>query len=306
LPDREVFVKRWPAVLVCLAAAVLVSSASARTLHYQVTVVVSGPGHVTAPAPDPTSGSIDCPTTCSALMKQNTTVVFTATPDSGATFSGWGGDCASAGSASTCTITFTGQGSNGSKSITAGFGVPPPPAQQFTLTVKKAGTGSGFVGGGGIDCGTTCSVSLTKGTKATLLAVANPGSVLLGWSGGCSGPTCRLTVLRAVTATVTFADRRRPYVVALPGAGRPGRWHELKFRAWDASGMSRELLAVRAGRTTVVKDAVPLRSVRFSRIVSVAWKVPASARRGSDRFCVTAFDRRGKRSPTSCAVLGVT
>jgi hypothetical protein len=63
------------------------------------------------------------------------------------------------------------------------------------------------------------SVSVTKVTKATLLAVADPGSVLLGWSGACSGPTCTLVVTGAETATVTFADR----------------WLDLRFRAWDAS-----------------------------------------------------------------------
>jgi hypothetical protein len=255
---------------VCSAGAFLVSAASARTLHYQVTVVVSGPGHVTAPAPDPTSGAIDCPTTCSALMKQNSTVTFTATPDSGATFSGWGGDCASSGTAQTCTLTFTGRGSNGSTSITAGFGVPPPPARKFVLTVKKAGTGTGFVGGAGVDCGMTCSVSLTKGTKATLLAVANRGSALLGWSGACAGTTtCELVVKRAATATATFADRRRPYVVESPRSGRRGRLVNLQFRAWDAAGRSREVLTVRRGASVLANDAVPLRRVAFRRLVSV-------------------------------------
>jgi Divergent InlB B-repeat domain len=300
-----VIVKRALVVLVCSAGVVLASSASARTLHYQVTVVVSGPGHVTAPAPDPTSGSIDCPTTCSALMKQNSTVVFTAAPDAGDTFSGWGGACASAGTATTCTITFTGQGSNGSTSITAGFGVPPPPAQEFELTVTKTGTGHGFVGGGGIDCGTKCSVSLTKGTKMTLLAVPNPGSAFLGWSGACSGPTCTVVVKRSATVAVTFADRRRPYVVALPERVKRGRPVNLQFRAWDATGRSREVLTVRSGASVLVRDAVPLRRVTFRRLISVAWKIPVTARLRSDRLCVTAFDRAGRRSPASCAVLSV-
>jgi uncharacterized repeat protein (TIGR02543 family) len=302
-----VVVKRVLLVLVCSAGTFLISAASARTLHYQVTVVVSGPGHVTAPAPDPTSGSIDCPTTCSALMKQNSTVVFTATPDSGDTFSGWGGDCASSGASPTCTITFTGQGSNGSKSITAGFGVPPPPPQQFALVVTKAGTGAGFVGGAGIDCGAKCSVTVTKGTKASLLAVADPRSALLGWTGACGGATtCTVTVTRATTATVTFADRRRPYVVALAHAAHRGRPVNLQFRAWDATGRSREVLTVRSGNALLVSDSVPLRLVAFRRVVSVGWKVPATARRGADRFCVTALDRSGRRSPTSCAALTVS
>ena len=47
-------------LLACLAATVLAASASARTLHYQVTVVVNGPGHVTGTGD---GGSIDCPGT---------------------------------------------------------------------------------------------------------------------------------------------------------------------------------------------------------------------------------------------------
>lgn len=80
--------KRALFLVASVAATLLASSASARTLHYQVTVTVTGSGHVTAPAPDSTSGSIDCPGQCSALMKQNTTVTFTATPDGGAPFNG--------------------------------------------------------------------------------------------------------------------------------------------------------------------------------------------------------------------------
>jgi len=77
-------------LLACLIATAFAASASARALHYQVTVTVTGPGHVTGTGD---GGSIDRPGTCSALIKQNTTLTLTATPDSGATFGGWGGDC---------------------------------------------------------------------------------------------------------------------------------------------------------------------------------------------------------------------
>ncbi len=76
------------------------SNALARTAHYEVTVSVTGPGRVTAAAPDPTSGSIDCPGACSALVKQKTTLVLYANPTDGGVFTSWGGDCASAGGAS--------------------------------------------------------------------------------------------------------------------------------------------------------------------------------------------------------------
>jgi len=299
-------VKRSLLILVCAVAATVVATASARVLHYTVTVVVTGPGHVTLPSPDPTSGSIDCPTQCSALIKQNLTVTLTATPDSGATFAGWGGDCASAGTSLTCTISLTGQSHNGSESISAGFDVPPPPPPMFTLAVKKAGTGTGFAGGAGIDCGKTCSVSVAEGTKATLLGVSDPGSTLLGWSGGCTGAvTCKVTVKKDLIATVTFVDQRRPYVVALAGKGRPGGVVNLQFHVWDSKGVSREDLTVVHGSATLARAEVPLRTVVYQRISSAPWHVPPTAAPGADRFCAVAIDRAGKRSPKSCALLTI-
>ena len=289
-------VKRSLSFLVLVAAASVVATASARTEHYTVTVVVTGPGHVTLPQPDPTSGSIDCPTQCSALIKQNSTVTLTATPDSGATFAGWGGDCASAGTSLTCTISLTGQGHNGSESISAGFDNPPPPPPMVTLAVKKTGTGTGFAGGGGIDCGKRCSVSVAEGTKATLLAVADPGSTLLGWSGVCSGAlTCKLTVKKNLTATVTFVDQRRPYVVALPGKGRPGGVVNLQFRVWDNRGASREELTVAHGAATLDRVEVPLGAVVYRRLRSVTWRIPATAAPAADQV-LRGRDRQGRQA----------
>ena len=62
--------------------------------------------------------------------------------------------------------------------------------QPFTLTVVKAGTGSGTVTSSpaGITCGSTCSALFASGTSVTLTATADSGSTFAGWSGeGCSG-----------------------------------------------------------------------------------------------------------------------
>ena len=79
-----------------------------------------------------------------------------------------------------------------------------------TLTVNKAGTGSGSVTSSppGIDCGATCSATYTSGTVVTLTATPASGSTFTGWS-GCdtvSGTTCTVTmsVARSVTATFTL------------------------------------------------------------------------------------------------------
>jgi uncharacterized repeat protein (TIGR01451 family) len=75
-----------------------------------------------------------------------------------------------------------------------------------SLTVTKAGTGSGMVTSSpaGIDCGATCSASFASGTTVTLTATPDAGSTFTGWSGACTGTgPCTVTMDqdRAVTAT---------------------------------------------------------------------------------------------------------
>ena len=67
------------------------------------------------------SGGIACPGTCSANFLDRATVSLTARPGSGATFSGWTGDCA--GQPAACIVTM-----GGARTATANFtsGAPPP------------------------------------------------------------------------------------------------------------------------------------------------------------------------------------
>ena len=76
----------------------------------------------------------------------------------------------------------------------------------FTLSVSRAGTGSGTVTSdtGGIDCGSTCSAVLASGTEVTLTASASSGT-FTGWSGACTGAgTCVVTMSADMTVTATF------------------------------------------------------------------------------------------------------
>jgi hypothetical protein len=81
-----------------------------------------------------------------------------------------------------------------------------------TLTVSKAGTGSGSVTSSpaGIDCGATCSHQFTQGTSVTLTATPASGSTFGGWSGGgCSGTsTCSVTMNSATGVTATFSVKK--------------------------------------------------------------------------------------------------
>jgi Divergent InlB B-repeat domain/PASTA domain/Domain of unknown function DUF11 len=84
---------------------------------------------------------------------------------------------------------------------------PPPPAPLFeTLTVTRAGTGSGAVTSSpaGISCGAVCSIQFSHGATVTLSAAAASGSTFTGWSGACSGTgscTVSMTADRSVTAS---------------------------------------------------------------------------------------------------------
>ena len=58
------------------------------------------------------------------------------------------------------------------------------------LTLSRTGTGSGTVTSNpaGLQCGSTCSNAFPTGSKVTLTATPDAGSVFAGWSGGgCSG-----------------------------------------------------------------------------------------------------------------------
>jgi hypothetical protein len=75
------------------------------------------------------------------------------------------------------------------------------------LEVTKAGTGTGTVSSSppGISCGGDCSEDYEVGTNVTLTAMADSGSVFVGWSGPCSGNgPCSVVMDTAKEVTATF------------------------------------------------------------------------------------------------------
>jgi len=161
-----------------------------------LTVFKAGTGSGTV-----TGSKIDCGSICSASYTIGTNVTLTttpaATPAPGSTFAGWsGGGCSGTG---TCTVSMT-EG----RDVTATFNLIP--VGTYTLTVSKAGTGSGTVTSapGGISCGSDCNESYPAGTNVTLTATpATDGSTFAGWSGYCTNPTGTCTVPMNQTRNVT-------------------------------------------------------------------------------------------------------
>jgi hypothetical protein len=268
----------------------LVASASARSLHWTLTVAVSGTanGHVVGYGD---GGSLDCTTgqTCQALLATDSGITLEAQPDPGVQFGGWGGDCS--GDGSQCYVTM-----DSPKGVTASFGpAPPPPPKVFPLSVTRQGPGTGYVGGGaGIDCGPTCNVSPTAGSTIQLVAVPDASSVFTGWQGACSGTgPCNVTMSGPQSVVAAFA-LLPPKVTAFGAGGLAGHPVVLHFRVEAASGQSRtRVLVVRRHKVIARPPA---------QASSAVWRAPATVT-GTLKFCVVAVDPVANLGGYACAPL---
>lgn len=156
-------------------------------------------------------GGINCGVVCSSSYASGTLVTLTATPASGYTFAGWGGDCQ--GTATSCTNPVA-----VATNVTANFVSNSAP--DYPLTVVNTNKTSGTVrsDSGGIDCGETCSANYASGTTVILTAEPTAGFRFAGWGGDCYGTlgaVCTLTVAAAKSATVSFTGlQTQTYVIA--------------------------------------------------------------------------------------------
>ncbi len=166
---------------------------------YALTVSVSGSGSVAT-----ASGSIDCGSTCSTTVTENTTVTLTATPASGFVLQAWGGACAGT-TGSSCSVTVT-QATSASATFVAQAG------SNFTLTVAVTGNGRVSSQPVGIDCGSSCSASYAASTAVVLTAAPAQGQVFQAWGGACSGATstCSVTMSAARSVTASFVAAQTP------------------------------------------------------------------------------------------------
>lgn len=155
---------------------------------------------------------ISCGNTCNANYIYGTSVTLTASPGSDSTFGGWSGDGCS-GTSTMCTVS-----TDQARSVEATFAL-----QKRTLTVSKAGNGSGLVTSGpaGIDCGSDCAADFDLGSSVTLVPDPAPGSDFVGWSGACtgSGAACIVTIDQARSVQAEFSLEKRTLTVTKPGNG---------------------------------------------------------------------------------------
>ncbi|MBX3273381.1 MAG: hypothetical protein KF729_24170 [Sandaracinaceae bacterium] len=154
---------------------------------------------------------IDCGAGCAALFAHGASVVLTASPDAGSTFTGWGGACSGAGAV--CTVTL-----DQARAVTATFA-----RRRWDLDVTLGGAGAGRVTltPGAIDCGARCTGAFEHGASVTLRAVADASSTFVGWGGACSGAaaTCAVSMTEARAVSATFALGERELTVTRVGSG---------------------------------------------------------------------------------------
>ena len=171
----------------------------------QFTLTVNKVGTGTGTVISGPSG-IDCGTDCTEDYDVDTVVTLAATPDANSVFAGWSGD-------SDCSdgqVTM-----DAGKACTATFNL-----KQFTLTVNKAGTGTGTVTSSptGIDCGGDCTEDYDVDTVVTLAATPDANSVFAGWSGDCDA-NGQVTMDTNRTCTATFNLKQFTLIVDKVGIG---------------------------------------------------------------------------------------
>jgi phosphoserine aminotransferase len=110
----------------------------------------------------------------------------------------------------TTTITWTRDNGNGpgsgpmrsTEGIVQAVTATPPPS---VLTVTKIGNGAVTSTPANINCGTTCTATITNLTTITLTATPAADSTFSGWSGDCTGTsTCTVSMTDARNVTATF------------------------------------------------------------------------------------------------------
>jgi hypothetical protein len=206
-------------------------------------------------------------------------VTLTAIPATGWAFSNWTGDLT--GSSNPATITM-----NSNKAVSAVFErkEPPTPPRNVTLSLRTAGLGSGIITSpnAGIGCeGRSCTMSVTKDERITLVATPNGDSTFAGWSGACSGMgECSVPMNRNTTVIARF-NPPPPPVLLMVVIGGPGSGSITSNPAAIDCGRNCFALLERGG--TITLTATPASGSAFS-----GWAGSCS---GRSTTCTLPLDR---------------
>ena len=103
-------------------------------------------------------------------------------------------------------------------------------------------------------------------------------------------------------APLRRGDTVAPSARALPAAARPGAVVELRYRASDNGGRTREEIVVKQGTRVVAAFKTPFARSARGETYAITWRVPV-ALAGTLTVCVRSIDPAGNASAYSCAPL---
>ncbi len=162
------------------------------------------------------AGTLACGATCSAQYTRTTAnpmVTLTATPDASSVFAGWtGGGCSGT---APCTVTLA-----AATSVDAKFDLV---QEALTVSFHGIGTQSASITSTppGISCsGMSCTstASFPAGTHV-VLTVTKASTGIVGWSNGCTGTTCSVTLTAPLTVKVTTTNQNIVFVASQAHSG---------------------------------------------------------------------------------------
>ncbi len=181
-----------------------------------VTVNGTGTGTITGSGISCASGGTG---TCAVQVFDGTSVTLTETVGGAAAgtrhlFTTWGGDCTTAGTATTCTFTM-----NAAKAVTATF----TRQWQLTLIIQTIGGAAGSLAAtpGTFTCASgSCQQYFDAGTNLSVTATPATGTdVLQGVTGACTASPCSVTMDAAKNVTATFQPTPGDLSLVAPASG---------------------------------------------------------------------------------------
>jgi Divergent InlB B-repeat domain len=177
-----------------------------------------------------------------------------------------------------------------------------PPTAGAHFAIRKAGDGSGTVRGGGIDCGSRCSVDTTYGERYVLVADPSGGSRFAGWRRGCgANPRCAVTVGPITRMTAEFARTSTASAAASTPTVKKLQASLRRITVRRSRGRYRIVVPVHLNLAATVTARVTTR--RGRRVASHRWKLRAGdrkltmrvrARRGRYRLALTIRSSDGQ------------